>query len=177
MKTIETMYKKILLISSLTLLVTACSSSQKTPEFEDYLATNIRSDGSKEFYYTVTMTNPGSTKSAKGGKNVSGGMRVSGGSASNTHGSGGITIGGGSGGGHRGGQGGRGGGQQPSINQSEKLSEQLEKKLLASGFCRDGWMENERYVQLPNASIRGECNESATDRDRENFPNTADSAS
>jgi len=176
MKTIETMYMKILLISSLTLLVTACSSSQKTPEFEDYLATNIRSDGSKEFYYTVTMTNPGSTKRGKGNKNVTGGMRVSGGSSSNTYGSGGVTVGGASGGGHRGGQGGRAGGQ-PGVNQSEKLSEQLEKKLLAIGFCRYGWMENERYVQPPNASIRGECNESATDRDRENFPNTADSLS
>ena len=174
MKTIQTMYKKILLSGSLTLLVTACSSVQKTPEFEEYLATNIRSDGSKEFYYTVTMTKPGNTQRGPGGKNVSGGMRVSGGSNSNTYGSGGITVGGASGGGHRGGQSGRKGGQ-PGINQSEKLSEQLEKKLLAIGFCREGWMENERYVQPPNASIRGECNESATDTDRQNFPNTADS--
>ena len=97
-------------------LITACSSSQKTPEFEDYLATNIRSDGGKEFYHTVTMTNPGSTQCGKSSKNVSGGMRVSGGSSSNTYGSGGITVG-------------------------------------------------------------GECNESATDRDRQNFPDTADSSS
>ena len=54
------MYMNTLLISSFALLVTACSSSQKTQEFEEYLATHIRNDGSKEFYYMVTMTNPGS---------------------------------------------------------------------------------------------------------------------
>ena len=50
----------------------------------------------------------------------------------------------------------------------------LEKKLLATGFCREGWMETERHIQPPNASIRGECNETATDKDYKNFPNTSD---
>ena len=155
----------------LAVLVGGCSSSQKTPEFEDYLATNIRSDGSKEFYYTVTMSNTGGSKRGGGGKNVSGGMRVSGGSSSNTHGSAGVTVGGGS----HGGKGGRGS-NRPGSHPDEKISEQLEKKLLATGFCRDGWMETERHIQPPNASVRGECNETASDRDYENFPNTEDSA-
>ena len=100
-------------------------------------------------------------------------MRAKGGSSSNTQASGGITYGGGSGGGKQGGKGGRGG-KQPGSRPDEKISELLEKKLLASGFCRDGWMETERHFQPPNASIRGECDETATDRDRQNFPNTTD---
>ena len=165
------MNMKITSIILLAVFVGGCSSSQKTPEFEDYLATNIRNDGSKEFYYTVTMSNTGSSKRGGGSKNVSGGMRVSGGSSSNTHGSAGVAVGGGS----RGGKGGRGS-NRSGPHPDEKISEQLEKKLLATGFCRDGWMETERHIQPPNASVRGECNETATDRDYENFPNTEDNS-
>jgi len=162
-----------MIITALSLLASACSSTPKTPEFDEYLATNIRSDGSKEFYYTVTMSNTGNSKRGSGGKNVSGGMRAKGGSSSNTQASGGISYGGGSGSGKQGGKGGRSGSQSGS-RPDEKISELLEKKLLASGFCRDGWMESERHFQPPNASIRGECDETATDRDRQNFPNTSD---
>ncbi len=154
----------------LTLLLGACSSSQKNQTFEDYLATNIRSDGSKEFYYTVTMSNGQNPKKGTGGKNVNGGARVSGGSSSNTRAGAGITVGG-SGRRQPGNKGG-GKGRQAAAARDERVSEQLEKKLRASGFCREGWMEQERNYQPPNASIRGECNETATDKDRRNFPNS-----
>jgi hypothetical protein len=170
---VETMNpKKMTITAVLILLVSACSSSQKNQAFEDYLATNIRSDGSKEFYYTVTMSNSQNSKKGTGGKNVSGGAHVSGGSSSNTRGGAGITVGG-SGSRQRGNKGG-GKRRQAGAAQDERMSEQLEKKLLATGFCREGWMEQERYYQPPNASIRGECNETATDKDRQNFPNSED---
>jgi len=162
-------------IITLTLLTTACSSSPNTPEFEEYLATNIRSDGGKEFYYTLTMSNRGNSKHGSGGRNISGGMRVRGGSSSNTHASGGVTVGGGSSSGKQGGKGGRGGNKSGS-RPDEEIFKQLERKLLASGFCRDGWMETEWHIQPPYASIRGECDETATDADRQRFPNTEDAA-
>jgi hypothetical protein len=172
---VETMNAKKMTISAvLMLLVSACSSAQKNQEFEDYLATNIRSDGSKEFNYTVTMSNSQNPNKGAGGKNVSGGARVSGGSSSNTRGGVGITVGGS--GNHQ--RGNKGGGKRRQVNaaQDERMSEQLEKELLASGFCREGWMEQERHYQPPNASIRGECNEAATDKDRQNFPNSEDTS-
>ena len=166
------MILKATTIVLLTGFLTACSSSQTKPDFEEYLATNIRSDGSKEFFYTVTLSNDGGSKRGTGkGKHASGGMRVNGGSNGSASASGGITVSN-AGGGHRGSRGGH-----PGSRPDEKMSEQLEKKLLATGFCRDGWMERERHIQPPNASIRGECNETATDRDRENFPNTEDISS
>jgi hypothetical protein len=161
---------KLTMTAVLILLLGACSSSQKNQTFEDYLATNIRSDGSKEFQYTVTMTNGQNSKKGKGGNNVSGGARVAGGSSSNTRAGAAISVGG-SGNRQRGNKGG-GKGRQASVARDERMSEQLEKKLKASGFCREGWMEQERHYQPPNASIRGECNESATDKDRQNFPNS-----
>lgn len=150
-------------------LITACSSSQTTPPFEEYLATNIRSDGSKEFYYTATLSKEdGATRGA--GNNVKGGMRVKGGSSSNTNASAGISVGSQNGG--RGSQ--RGGKHGQRVD--EKLSEQLEKMLLASGYCREGYMEQERHILTPTASIRGECNETASDQDYKNFPNSEDTS-
>ena len=166
--------KKMTITALLILLVSACSSSQKNQDFEDYLATNIRSDGSKEFYYTVTISGGQNSQKGKGGSNVSGGARVSGGSSSNTRAGAGITVGG-SGGGQRGNKGG-GKHRQASTARDDRMTEQLEKKLSATGFCREGFMETERHYQPPNASIRGECNEAATDRDLQNFPNSEDAA-
>lgn len=149
------------------LLLGACSNTQKNQTIEDYLATNIRSDGSKEFYYTVTMSNDQNSRKGKGGSNVNAGGRLSGGSSSNTRAGAGITVGG-SGNRQRGN---KGGGRQAGAARDERLSEQLEKKLRSTGFCREGWMEIERDYLPPNATIRGECNETATDRDLRNFPN------
>ena len=161
----DTMNKKTIYIIYLIVLSTGCSHSQESREYEDFLATNIRSDGSKEFYYTVTM--PEAERSQRGGnrKNVSGGVGVKGGSASRTAAAGGISYGG-SKGGHK--------GRQPDRRPESLLTERLEKKLLASGYCRDGWMETDRQFQTPNASIRGECDEAATERDHREFPNTED---
>jgi hypothetical protein len=161
---------KMIKIAVLVLLLGACSSSQKNQTFEDYLATNIRSDGSKEFQYTVTLSNGQSSKKGTGSKNVSGGSRVNGGSSSNTRAGAAINVGG-SGKGQRGNKGG-GKGSQAGAARDERMTEQLEKKLKAGGFCREGWMEQERHYLPPNASIRGECNETATDKDRQNFPNS-----
>jgi hypothetical protein len=83
-----------------------------------------------------------------------------------------LTVGG-SGTPQRGNKGG-GKGRQASTARDERMTEQLEKKLTATGFCREGWMETERHFQPPNASIRGECNETATDKDHQNFPNSED---
>ena len=151
---------------SLVALITGCSHSQKSPEYEDYLATNIRSDGSKEFYYTLTMSGVNGEHRGGGRQRPTGGMRVSGGSSSNTKASGGIS--------YSSGKGGRKGPQSGSHRSDELLSERLEKKLAATGYCREGWMEVERNFQPPNASIRGECDESATERDYSEFPNTED---
>ena len=164
--------KIVIIFSVLSLLISACSSSPKNQPVEDYLATNIRSDGSKEFYYTVTMSDSQNSIRGTSANNVSGGARVSGGSSSNTRAGAGITVGG-SGNRQRGN---KGGGQHRQANAARdgRMTEQLEKKLLATGFCREGWMEQERHYQAPNVSIRGECNETATDKDRQNFPNSED---
>ena len=152
------------------LLAAACSNKQTTPEFEDHLAPNIRSDGSKEFYYTITMANTGQSNRGSGGSNVSGGARVKGGSASNTRAGVGVTVGGS--GGKKGGR--QSGRRSRGASQSELITKQLEKTLKASGFCQKGWIELERENNRPTTSIRGECNDTATAKDRQSFPSSDD---
>ncbi len=164
------MHHKINTIILLTILLAACASKQRGPEFSEYLATNIRSDGSKEFQYTVEITHSDSHRNKKIGRR----MGVTGGSGGQARGYGGITVGGNSGGGkHRGGPGKNGQGG-PDTQMIEQVDQQLEKALSRSGYCREGWMEVERDYQPPKIVVKGECNESATEKDRRHFPNSED---
>ncbi len=54
-------------------------------------------------------------------------------------------------------------------NLDERLTEHLQTKLEATGYCRDGYLELGRIFRKYTATIRGECNEDATASDRENF--------
>jgi len=143
------------------ILSASCASKQSSPEFSEYLATNIRSDGSKEFQYTAEIANAGKSKS----KNVGGGMRMAGGSSSPTRTSAGVTVGSNTGGGkHR-----KNSGQNSYQQMNEKFNQQLEKKLSQTGFCREGWMETEREFQPPRMVVKGECNETATESDTDKW--------
>ena len=158
----------LLLLAAMSL---ACASKQKNSVTSEFLATHIRNDDSKAFQYSVVLNHA----DGRGGKNVGGGMRMSGGSSSNTRAYGGVTVGNSKGGG----KGGKGGGKNTRGKPLDRLNEELD-KLLADmmsreDYCRDGWMEIERDYQPPNHIIRGECNESASAKDREKFPNSKDS--
>jgi len=147
-------------------LAAACSSAQRQREPADYLATNIRNDGTKEFYYTITLQRPPRTAPAPAVP-VSGGAHVTGGSSGHLYGGVGISLGAPVGGRHRGGGAGYG--------QDALIREHLEQKLLVTGFCREGWLERDRNVRPPDLSIHGVCKETATARDRQQFPNNTDS--
>ncbi|MBX2857465.1 MAG: hypothetical protein KTR17_02285 [Cellvibrionaceae bacterium] len=54
----------------------------------------------------------------------------------------------------------------------KQLLEILDIKLMENQFCREGhWIIDKSFIPA-NTFIRGECNESATTTDRNNFPNT-----
>lgn len=151
-----------LIISIAIICMTGCSSNQKTEVPQGYLATNISEDGSKQFVYTVDL--PESNGQGRRGKgngrpgNVAG--HVQGGS--NRGLTGGVTAG--TGGRSKGG----GRGQQ---GKASLLQEALDAELKRTGYCRKGYMELDRMMQTAQTSIKGECVESASDSDREEFPN------
>ncbi|WP_076415392.1 hypothetical protein [Shewanella sp. UCD-KL12] len=45
----------------------------------------------------------------------------------------------------------------------------LNKTLDMTGYCREGYLELSRIIEVGRGEIRGECNEGATDEDRSKF--------
>lgn len=75
-------------------------------------------------------------------------------------------------------QGGPGGGGKRGGDDSEQsvdLSDQVNQKLLDTGYCRSGYMELDNARAGRFQRLTGECNETATDADRKQFPNVGNS--
>ncbi|AZQ10944.1 hypothetical protein [Shewanella khirikhana] len=61
---------------------------------------------------------------------------------------------------------------RPSVDLTawtEQIEIGLARTLAMSGYCREGSTEISRLIQADRAEIRGECNESASDEDRQRF--------
>lgn len=153
-----------LLIPVVLVCVCSCSSNPKNETPQGYLATQITDDGSKQFVYTVDL--PETVKQGKRGKgnsrpgNVAGHVQGS----SNRGLSAGMTAG--TGGGSKSRKGGRG--QQ---GKAVLLNDALEAELKKTGYCRQGFMELDRMMEPAQTFIKGECIETASVNDREEFPN------
>jgi len=62
--------------------------------------------------------------------------------------------------------------KQSKTNKIEKqLDERLAIVLAQNNYCRNGHIELERNIGRRYLSIRGECHDSASDKDRTRFPN------
>ncbi|MCK4708150.1 MAG: hypothetical protein KAU21_05985 [Gammaproteobacteria bacterium] len=130
------------------LFLLACASTQKRqPEVKEIFVTNIKEDGVKLFSYSVTMSTP------KKGK----GRRGDGGKGRGKHGK----------------MGAGNPDRESMMNENRgKITEKLDSRLLETGYCREGYIELNRYMGTGQSQIRGECKEKATDSDRKIFINT-----
>lgn len=139
--------------------VVGCSTQPEKSESPDgYFATHIDEDGTREFQYTLDMSEPlsggGRPGNTRGHMVGSSGRGVSGGMTAGTRlGAGGKSRSGSSGGADR----------FEKIN--SLLENSLEMELAKSGFCDGGYRETERVVDPSNAFIRGECSGTALEQD------------
>lgn len=150
--------KKTLLAISTSLIVSACA--HRPPPFdmdEIFFETKINQDGTKLFSFSIPLMKQ--RNSAKGGGGRGG------------RGQGGE--GGGRGG--RGGQENRGGSSQKSSDSSDRMTEQLyaslDEKLDETGYCQTGYIEIDTHQTEDRLHLLGECNETASELDRLDFPN------
>lgn len=60
---------------------------------------------------------------------------------------------------------------EQALEQEEQAIEALEYKLQTSGYCRQGYFILGNYNQFGSVEIRGECQESATEADKQLFGN------
>lgn len=143
------------------LLVTGCTHSRPPISISnETFTTKITENGIKLFVYQFEMDRPGGRHGGSGDSPPSSGQR----------GSGGGKGGGGPGGPSMNG-GGRGGDQQD--DSPDELNILVSKKLKENKYCRNGYIELDRYSLYTGAiKIRGECEEGATAADRKAFPNS-----
>ncbi|MGL1956169.1 MAG: hypothetical protein OCD00_02460 [Colwellia sp.] len=160
--------KKNIYLSPLFLLLVASCSSLNEPEFDDFFRTEIRADHSKIFNFSLVMVkgdyrdnNHSDTPKQRkgGGKDHRPGNDKGMGKGENKQ-----------------------VGNMPTNSQSrkksninqinEQLTERLAIALEENNYCRKGYIELERNIGHRFLSLRGECHESATKKDRKQFPNS-----
>jgi len=133
------------------LLVSGCTHNRPPLDISnETFTTKITDNGIKLFVYQLDMEMPGGKYGKSGGGPPSGGQGGKGGPPMH---------------------GGRGGGDQDDGDDEVNLM--LANKLKENRFCRNGYIELDRYHLYTGAiKIRGECEEGATTADRKAFPNS-----
>lgn len=160
----------LVLAGSLFLFLTACSTKPERPEPPDgYFSTYIEQDGVKKFQYTIDYPEGGQSANRKGRPGNTRG-HVYGSSSRGV--AGGVTAG--TGGRGQRASSGRGYSYEQFQQINSRLENVLERELNKSNFCHQGYRETERVAEPPMVYIRGECNEAASEEDRERFPNDGD---
>ena len=139
-------------------LLTACAHKPPPrPVEEDMFVTNIKDSGAKIFRFSMA-TAPTDEPRGEGPGQRSGGRKGPPPGASQSSGS---SVG--------------NAGTQRGDSYSKKreaLYARLNEKLTNTQYCREGFIEIDTYEALRRFYLLGECNESATEQDKQNFANT-----
>jgi len=143
----------------LTLLLLSACSITKQAKTEEFFHTKIHADGSKRFTFTLVLLQD----QRKDNTREQYQKRIN--KPSKGEGS------------RRGKQGGASNNQANSKrknNDTEKITILFEKRIQAqlanSQYCREGYITLDSGFNGALYTLRGECNESATDEDRKHFP-------
>ena len=153
-----------------TVLFTGCSSNPEKTEPEGYFATRINEGGEKLFQFTLDIeaSNGDKQGARSGGRPGNVGGYAAGSSSRGV--TGGVTAG------TKSGKGRRGGSRNSSnyfAEMNSRLENRLEQELKTTGYCREGFQEIERMTGPSAFFIKGKCDESATEQDRQQFPEGA----
>ena len=148
---------KTLIVITTSLIVSACAHRPPPLDMDEiFFETKIKQDGTKLFAFSIPLMKP--REGARGGDRAGRGQGVEGG--------------GGRGG--RGGQENRGGSSQNSSDSGDRMTEQLyaslDEKLDETGYCQTGFIEIDTHQTEDRLHLLGECNETASDLDRLDFP-------
>ena len=152
--------KRTVLVITTSLIVCACAHRPLPLDKDEiFFETKIKQDGTKLFAFSIP-----SMKQSDGGKG--GGAKGGGGRGSRSQ------EGGGRGG--RSGQKALGGASEQSSDNSDRMAKQLyaslDEKLDETGYCQTGFIEIDTHQTEDRLHPLGECNETASDLDRLDFP-------
>ena len=130
-------------------VIAGCAGKKTDPsDFEgkvkDRLKTNIRSNGIKLFTYNATLTSSSDSIDPMPHH-----QRVEQAKRSNRSRSGRFEV--------------------DLTDWTQQIELGLSKTLDMTGYCREGYMELSRLIEVDRGEIRGECNEGAPQADRDKF--------
>jgi len=159
-------YSTLIFVLFTTVIFIGCSS-RPSPQVNEFFSTEIMADNSKRFYFSLIISNSSEKESSK---------QVM--QEQNRKGKGGSGRGSGNGKG-------KGGKDNTQSNQPNtasakssktsamvlELEERLTNQLALNSYCRTGYMVLEKNIGRALMSLRGECHENATERDRQRFLN------
>lgn len=143
MNNVTIILKRVVPLGVATLLLSGCvSGPPEPPVHTDVFATQIKDNDAKIFGFSM-LTGPARDAASGGGQRPPRGDT----------------------------------GRKPSSgadNYAQKMTllhNRVEQKLADTGYCRQGYIEIDTYETNKRIHLMGECNESATTADREQFPN------
>ena len=145
--------KRTVLVITTSLIVSACAHRPPPLDMDEiFFETKIKQDGTKLFAFSIPLMQH--RDSAKGGGKGGRGQ-----------------------GGERSGRGGRKGqeSREGSSHSSDRMTEQLytslDEKLDETGYCQTGFLEIDTHQTEDRLHLLGECNETASELDKIEFPN------
>ena len=138
-----TMLKRTLPVGAVTLLLSGCvSGPPEPPVHTDVFATQIKDNDAKIFGFSM-LTGPAHDEAPDGGQRP---LRADKSKSPR-------------------------GGADNYEQKMTLLHNRVEQKLAETGYCRQGYIEIDTYETDQRIHLMGECNESATTADKNQFPN------
>ncbi|GFD95011.1 hypothetical protein KUL156_14170 [Alteromonas sp. KUL156] len=149
--------KKTFLVITTSLMVSACAHRPPPLDMDEILfETKIKQDGTKLFAFSIPLMHQ-----RDGAKDGGRGSRAQGNE--------------GGGRGNRGGQENRGGSSRKMSDNADRMAERLyaslDRKFDETSYCQSGYIEIDTHITEDRIHLLGECNETASEMDRLDFPN------
>jgi len=159
------------------LALSACANEQEKPDHppvpQERLITNITPEGVKQFTYDLAVPSPKNLTDGPGG--MGGGHGGMGGGPGGMGGSPGG-MGGGPGGRHHQNSNSDQSSNSGQAQMASKLRDRMKEKLKETSFCAAGYDELGTNQDSGHFQISGQCKDSATQADRDHFPNGGSSS-
>jgi len=140
---------RVCLLASLTTLVAACANTELQHDETETFAPRITSDGSKLFSYQLDTPSGGAPSTR---------LVFDANESTDTNTAPEMA---------------RYSAEDEKQHIEVRVIALLEKKLSVTAYCREGYVLSQRDIGFSRSVVTGECRETATDQDRQQFGNSA----
>ena len=149
--------KQSTLLLTLSLLTLSACSATKQPKMEEFFHTKIHDDGSKRFTFSLIVIQGQSDKKDKSQKRANKPSKGSGNRGGNKNGD------------RENKQGSSNKESSRTSKMTELFEERFQEQMIKNQYCREGYITLDSGFSGAIYTLRGECQENATEEDRKHF--------